>query len=191
MLKFLENKEKIKKKILNLKREKRKITLAHGVFDLIHLGHLDYFKEAKQLSDILIVSVTADKYVDKGLNKPFFGEKDRAFFLTALEMVDYVVINHQSDSTELINLIKPNYYVKGPDYKKKEGDLAGNLSKEKRAVIKNGGKIFFTSGRQHSSSKLINEKLDFLNDDQKKNINKIKKNYSRDSLKQKFIIRRD
>ena len=186
MLKFLENKEKIKKKILNLKREKRKITLAHGVFDLIHLGHLDYFKEAKQLSDILIVSVTADKYVDKGLNKPFFGEKDRAFFLTALEMVDYVVINHQSDSTELINLIKPNYYVKGPDYKKKEGDLAGNLSKEKRAVIKNGGKIFFTSGRQHSSSKLINEKLDFLNDDQKKNINKIKKNYSRDSLKQKF-----
>ena len=186
MLKFLENKEKIKKKILNLRKEKRKITLAHGVFDLIHLGHLDYFKEAKQLSDILIVSVTADKYVDKGLNKPFFGEKDRAFFLTALEMVDYVVINHQSDSTELINLIKPNYYVKGPDYKKKEGDLAGNLSKERRAVLKNGGKIFFTSGRQHSSSKLINEKLDFLNDDQKKNINKIKKNYSRDSLKQKF-----
>ena len=48
-------------------------------------------------------------------------------------MVDYVVINHQSDSTELINLIKPNYYVKGPDYKKKEGDLAGNLSKEKKS----------------------------------------------------------
>ena len=118
--------------------------------------------------------MTADKYVDKGLNKPFFGEKDRAFFLTALEMVDYVVINHQSDSTELINLIKPNYYVKGPDYKKR-GDLAGNLSKEKRAVIKNGGKIFFTSGRQHSSSKLINEKLDFLNDDQKKILIRLRK----------------
>ena len=49
---------------------------------------------------------------------------------------------------------------RGIGYKKKEGDLAGNLSKEKRAVIKNGGKIFFTSGRQHSASKLINEKLD-------------------------------
>ena len=186
MSKFIQSKEAIKNIFSKYKKSNKKIALTHGVFDVIHLGHLDYFKEAKQLADILVVSVTADKFVDKGLNKPFFNEKDRAYFLTSLEMIDYVIINNHSDSCDLINLIKPNFYVKGPDYKKKSGDVAGNLSKEKKAVIKNKGKIHITSGRQHSSSKIINEKLDFLSELQKKHINKLKKNNTKTSLKQKF-----
>ena len=164
----------------------KKIILTHGVFDLVHTGHIDYFNEAKKFGDILVVSVTSNKFVNKGVNRPYFDEISRVKFLSSLSVVNYVVLSNFPSSVKIIQKLKPHYYVKGPDYKKKEGDLAGNLSKEKRAVLKNGGKIFFTSGRQHSSSKLINEKLDFLNDDQKKNINKIKKNYSRDSLKQKF-----
>ena len=186
MYKFIQNREIAKNLFLKYKANGKKIALAHGVFDVIHLGHLDYFKEAKEIADILVVSVTADKFVDKGLSKPFFQERDRAYFLTALEMVDHVIINHHSDSSSLIHLIKPNFYVKGQDYKKKSGDIAGNLSKEKRAVIKNHGRIYFTSGRQHSSSKIINEKLDFLTELQKKHINKLKKSKSKVSLKKKF-----
>jgi len=186
MSKFIQNKETIKSLSSKYKKNNKKVALAHGVFDVVHLGHLDYFKETKELADVLIVSVTADKYVDKGLNKPFFNEKDRAYFLTSLEMVDHVIINHHSDSYDLINLIKPNFYVKGPDYKKKSGDVAGNLSKEKKAVIKGGGKIHFTSGRQHSSSKIINEKLDFLSELQKQQLSKLKKSNNKTTLKQKF-----
>ena len=118
MSKFIQNKDTIKNLSFKYRKSNKKVALAHGVFDVIHLGHLDYFREAKELADILIVSVTADKYVDKGLNKPFFNEKDRAYFLTSLEMVDHVIINHHKNSYDLINLIKPDFYVKGPDYKK-------------------------------------------------------------------------
>ena len=105
MSKFIQSKEAIKNIFSKYKKSNKKIALTHGVFDVIHLGHLDYFKEAKQLADILVVSVTADKFVDKGLNKPFFNENDRAYFLTSLEMIDYVIINNHSDSCDLINLI--------------------------------------------------------------------------------------
>ena len=148
--------------------------MAHGVFDVVHIGHIEYFKEAKKLSDILIVSITADKFVNKGLNRPFFKEKDRIEFLDSLKMIDHVIVNENYDASKIINLIKPNYYIKGPDYKKDSGDTHGNLGKEKKAVISHGGKIYFTSGKQYSSSRLINEKLDFLSGIQKKHLDKFK-----------------
>jgi len=61
----------LKKEIIKLKKKNKKIVLVHGVFDLIHPGHIEYFKEAKSYGDILVASVTSDEFVNKGFNKPY------------------------------------------------------------------------------------------------------------------------
>ena len=136
--------------INDAKKVKKKIVLVHGVFDVIHLGHIDYFKEAKKYGDILIASVTCDQFVNKGFNKPYFKEVERCNFLSSIEMIDHVVLSPSPSSTFVINNVKPDFYCKGPDYKKKDGDQAGNLLDEKKCVEKNGGKLVINSGVQFS-----------------------------------------
>ena len=97
--------------------KKKKIVLCHGVFDLIHIGHIKYFNSAKKLGDILIVSLTPDRYVNKGPGRPIFNEKLRSEFLKNISIIDHIVINNLSTSVNIINLLKPNIYCKGSDYK--------------------------------------------------------------------------
>jgi rfaE bifunctional protein nucleotidyltransferase chain/domain len=152
------------RKIINdAKKVKKKIVLVHGVFDVIHLGHIDYFKEAKKYGDILIASVTCDKFVNKGFNKPYFKELERCNFLSSIEMIDYVVLSLSPSSAFVINNVKPDFYCKGPDYKKKDGDQAGNLLDEKKCVEKNGGKLVITSGVQFSSTAILNSSFEDFN----------------------------
>ena len=156
MKKVILSKNLLRNKITNLKRKGKKIVLVHGVFDLVHLGHIYYFQEAKSNGDILVVSITADKFVNKGLNKPLFQEKERLKFLSQLSLIDFVYCNDAKDASGIIKLIKPNFYVKGPDYKK-EGDEAGNLGTELRAIKKVKGKFLTTSNVQYSSTNIINK----------------------------------
>lgn len=145
------------------KKNKKKTVLVHGVFDIVHMGHIFHFIEAKKNGDILIVSITADKFVKKGFNKPYFGEENRANFLSALEIIDFVVINPNRSAFNIIKELKPNIYCKGPDYKKKSGDVAGNLDKEKSILEKNGGKLLFTKGQQYSSTTILNNIFEDFN----------------------------
>jgi rfaE bifunctional protein nucleotidyltransferase chain/domain len=135
----------------------KKIGLCHGVFDLLHIGHIKYLQEAKSLCDFLVVTITQDKNVNKGPGRPAFTENQRAEGISALECVDFVSINQWPTSIETINLIKPDFYIKGPDYVNMSDDITGNIKKEKLAVENNGGELIFTSGETHSSSTLINE----------------------------------
>ena len=75
MISNILNEQQLKKKITFYKKEKNKIVLCHGVFDVVHIGHIKHFEKAKEFGDILIVSITADKYVNKGPGKPLFSEK--------------------------------------------------------------------------------------------------------------------
>jgi rfaE bifunctional protein nucleotidyltransferase chain/domain len=145
------------------KKAKKKIVLVHGVFDVIHLGHIEYFREAKSYGNILIASVTCDQFVNKGFNKPYFKETERCNFLSSIELIDYVVISQSHSSTFIINYVKPNFYCKGPDYKKKNGDQAGNLLNEKKCVEKNGGKLIITNGVQFSSTSILNSSFQNFN----------------------------
>jgi len=149
----------LEKKLSHL-RYKNTIGLCHGVFDLIHAGHIDYFEECTKLVDILIVSVTTDEYVNKGLNRPLMGIKDRLKNLSAVEYLDFVIESDFASAVPIINIVKPDYYFKGKDYVKsltdKSIDTAGNLSNEIKAVEKYGGEIHFTKSLVKSSSKLIN-----------------------------------
>ena len=84
----------------------KKIVLCHGCFDLLHIGHINYLKKAKSLGEILIVTVTADEYVNKGPEHPIFNENQRADHLSELSIVNYVSINYSFDATEIIKSIR-------------------------------------------------------------------------------------
>ena len=148
-------------KLKNLKKKNKTIGLVHGVFDVVHLGHINYFKEAKKIADILIVSVTADKYVNKGPNKPLFNLEKRVSFLKSIKEIDFVIKSNYPTSIQIIEKIKPNFYIKGKDYKENR-DITNNLELEKKAVEKIGGKIIFTNSELYSSSRIINTKFDYF-----------------------------
>ena len=156
---------------------KKKIVLCHGVFDILHFGHLKYFEAAKKFGDLLIVSITKDNYVTKGFQRPFFSEKKRLEMISSLTIVDGVILSNSENSVKIINIIKPNYYAKGIEYKKTSNDLSRNIILEKKAVKKNKGEIIFVDEEVHSSSKLINVYGEVLDSAQEEFIKKIKKKY--------------
>ena len=114
----------------NYNKEKKKIVLCHGVFDLIHIGHMKHFKSAKNYGDILVVSITPDNFVNKGPKRPVFGEQLRAELLSNISSIDHIVINNKSTAINLIKKLKPNIYCKGPDYKKHSDDITGQIKNE-------------------------------------------------------------
>lgn len=127
--------------------------LAHGVFDILHPGHLEHLKEAKVQGDVLIVTITADKHVHKGPGRPVFNQNQRAEMLAALEIVDYVAIVDDPTALPAIEAIRPNVRCKGPDYPK--GD--DKIGEEELVLLeKYGGRSHITSGFTASSSALIN-----------------------------------
>ena len=160
MSKIIEIKDLAKK----LQSKRKIIALSHGVFDLIHHGHLRHFEEVKKNCDILIVSVTSDKFVKKGDNRPYFSIKDRLYALSKLENIDFVVESDSLSSLNVIKKIKPNIYCKGPDYKNLRSDRTKKIYLEKETVEKFGGKLFVTTSKTSSSSKLINSEYIFNND---------------------------
>ena len=119
MKKKIKTLEQLQKIIYLKKKEKKKVVLSHGVFDLLHIGHINHFKEAKENGDILIVSITSSSYVKKIPGRPYFNDSDRVNALASLECIDYVYCNFDYTSINLIKKLKPSIYCKGPDYKKR------------------------------------------------------------------------
>ena len=113
-----------------LKKKKKTIVLCHGVFDLIHIGHLKHFNSAKKFGDKLVVSITPDIYVNKGPGRPIFNQNWRAEFLSNMSTIDYVIINNKPTSINVINKLKPDVYCKGSDYKNHKKDLTGQIKNE-------------------------------------------------------------
>lgn len=151
-----------------------KIVLCHGVFDVLHAGHLAYLKAAKRHGDKLIVSLTSDRFVNKGPGRPYFSEKIRAQMLLALKIVDEVVLSDSPTAVQSINRVKPDFYVKGPDYRDMSKDPTGGIYLEKAAVEEHGGKLVFTEEETFSSSTLLNRFFINWTDDQLKTIARVK-----------------
>ncbi len=164
----------LSKKIQFLKRKSRKIVHCHGVFDVLHLGHIKHFNTAKNLGDILVVTVTPDKHVNKGPNRPIFPLEARMQCIAALKHVDYVAANTSENAVNAIKNLKPNIYCKGKDYVNHELDSSGQITEEAKAVKRIGGKIFYTSDELFSSSKIINSTGFNLSKEQKKFLDKLK-----------------
>lgn len=135
------------------------IAHCHGVFDLLHPGHVLHLQEAKALADLLVVTVTSDRHVNKGPGRPLIDAHGRASLLAALEVVDAVGISHSPTGVQMIGTIKPDFYIKGPDYTNPAGDITGNMQREIDAVESFGGSIYVTTRPTMSSSRIRNEML--------------------------------
>jgi len=160
-----------------------KIVLCHGVFDLVHLGHIKYFNEAKKNGEFLVVSITSDKYIKKGPGRPLFNENFRMEYVSNIKSVDAVVLSDNASAVEVIKFIKPKFYIKGPDYKINKSDKTKKIYLEKKEVEKHGGQIKYTSDITFSSTKLINSQNLIFNSKQTNFIKKIKKKYSLNDIK--------
>jgi rfaE bifunctional protein kinase chain/domain len=167
--------DSLAQKIKNLKKIKpnSKIVLCHGVFDVVHIGHIRYFKEAKRKGDFLVVSVTADNYVNKGLNRPYFKHQLRLEFLSSIKEIDAICLSNNPSSIHVIDKIKPDFYMKGNEYSKLKLDLTKKIYLEKKAVNKNGGELIFSKNIVFSSSNIINKFLDVPKNINQKYIKKI------------------
>lgn len=134
----------------------RTVVHCHGVFDLLHIGHIRYFEQAKGMGDVLIVTVTPDRYVDKGPDRPAFTENLRAEAIASLNFVDHVAINQWPTAEETLRLLRPDIYVKGSEFKDTSSDMTGKIAKEENVVCEIGARLAFAEDIVFSSTNLIN-----------------------------------
>ncbi|MBS3964054.1 MAG: adenylyltransferase/cytidyltransferase family protein [Methylomonas sp.] len=165
-----------------LKTEGRTLALCHGTFDLLHIGHIRHLQAAARQADALLVSVTADEYVNKGPGRPVFNQYLRAENIAALACVDSVAINHAVTAVNVLDAVKPDLYVKGSDYKSTSDDLTGNIQHEKEAVERHGGKVFFTDELTSSSTRLLNEYFEVFSPEISAYLDEFKDRISANSL---------
>ncbi len=178
--------EKLSKILEKKKTEGKKIVLCHGVFDLLHFGHINHFREAKKNNHILVVSITPDKYVNKGLGRPAFNEKIRAMSLSELNIVDFVTINNSHSAVSVIKKLKPNIFCKGKEYKNFNDDVTNEIRNEVKEIKRIKGKVIFTGGKTFSSSHLINKYGISSSKDLNNNLKKIKEKFDFNRIKNVF-----
>lgn len=142
--------------VRRLKKGGRKVVQCHGVFDLLHPGHIRHFEAAKREGDVLVVTLTRDKYVNKGPGRPVFNERLRAESVAALQSVDYVAVNEWPTAVNTIKKLRPDVYAKGSDYSDAKKDLTGEIRNEEAVVRSVGGRLHFTDDISFSSTKLLN-----------------------------------
>ncbi|MFQ5451082.1 MAG: PfkB family carbohydrate kinase [Nitrospinaceae bacterium] len=149
--------EKLACKAEEMRKLGRRVILCHGTFDLLHIGHIRHLQNARKEGDVLFTTITGDRFVNKGPERPVFPEHLRSENLAALACVDFVAINQAPTAVNVISMIRPHAYVKGKDYKNTGDDLTGNIIREKEAVEQYGGELIFTEDITFSSSNLLNE----------------------------------
>lgn len=146
--------EELLEKIQVLKKQGKKIGLCSGSFDLLHPGHITHLMAAKKECDVLVVSVAPDSYnaaTRKKKGRPIFTHAVRAFAISQLKAVDFVLI--KENSRQAIELLKPSMYFKGIDY----NDLSDPVLKlEKNALEAHGGKLIFTKTEKLGTTDIIN-----------------------------------
>lgn len=148
------SREKLKEELNRLQKEGEKIIFTNGCFDILHVGHVRYLKEAKKIGDILVVAINSDSSVRaiKGEKRPLIPEDERAEIVASLKSVDYVTIFHESTPLELIEYLQPHIIVKGGDWR--EEDVVGQES-----VKKLGGKVVIVPEIGGASTSGIIEKI--------------------------------
>lgn len=141
-------------KVLGPRPRAKKVIMCHGVFDVVHPGHLRHLLYAKSKADILVASITADIHISKGAHRPHVPQDLRALNLAAFEIVDYVIIDTEPAPLKNLSRIQPDYFAKGYEYT--ANGMPQKTQEEADALRSFGGEIIFTPGDiVYSSSKLI------------------------------------
>jgi len=136
VIRKIKSRQEIEALVKNLRTQDAKIIFTNGCFDLLHLGHVRYLREAKKMGDILIIGLNTDSSVKslKGSPRPYVSEMERAEILASLECVNYVVLFSELRPDNLLKIIKPDVHVKGGDYN-------ANRLPERKLVESLGGKV--------------------------------------------------
>jgi len=137
------------------KKRGERIVLTNGCFDLIHVGHVRYLKEAKDKGDILIVALNSDSSVRKlkGKGRPLLNQEERAEIIASFSFVDYITLFEEPNVMKILLALEPDIHAKGSDYTKE-------TVPEKDTVKGYGGKIAITGGPKVRSTSRLLEKID-------------------------------
>lgn len=139
--------------VRDLRAAGKTIVQCHGCFDIVHPGHIRYLQFARQLGDVLLVSLTGDSLVGKGPARPYIPQELRAENLAALEFVGLVVVDPHPTACEILEIVRPDVYVKGREY---AGSSDPRFRRESEIVQSCGGRVVFHSGDVvFSSTRLI------------------------------------
>ncbi|MBI5558935.1 MAG: adenylyltransferase/cytidyltransferase family protein [Deltaproteobacteria bacterium] len=169
-------------KLKQFKSEGKKIVLCHGVFDLLHIGHIRYFRQASKEGDVLVVTVSPDRYVDKGSTRPAFTERLRAEAIASLDVVDFVAINMWPTAEETLRLLRPDFYVKGAEFRDESTDLTGKIAREADVVREIGAQLVFAEDIVFSSSNLINRYMSQFTDETNEYLEIFRSRYRLDEI---------
>jgi rfaE bifunctional protein nucleotidyltransferase chain/domain len=144
----------LKKIILDHKKRRRRIVLANGCFDLIHVGHIRYLKESKKKGDVLVVALNSDSSIRKlkGKGRPILSEKARAEIIKSFAFVDYITLFEEPTVEKILLSLKPHIHAKGSDYREE-------TVPERETVKKYGGSIAITGGPKIKSTSQIIEEI--------------------------------
>lgn len=153
------------KKVVGPRPRKKKVVMCHGTFDIVHPGHVRQLIYSKSKGDILVVSVTVDKFVAKGDLRPYVPQELRALNLAAFEIVDYVIIDSNPTPIENILKLEPDYFVKGFEYS--VDGIHPRTREEMEALASYGGKMVFSPGDiVYSSTKFLSMHTPILSHEQ-------------------------
>ena len=134
----------------------KKVVLANGCFDILHVGHVRYLEGARNLGDTLVVAINSDRSVKalKGESRPILNENERVALVSALRCVDYVVVFDEDDVTRVLNVLRPSIHAKGTDYS--EATVP-----EREQVLAYGGQVRITGDpKDHSTRDVIRRILE-------------------------------
>jgi rfaE bifunctional protein nucleotidyltransferase chain/domain len=134
----------------------KKVVLANGCFDILHVGHVRYLEGARKLGDTLVVALNSDRSVRalKGAGRPILNESERVALVSALRCVDHVVVFDEADVTRVLDILRPSVHAKGTDYTE-------DTVPERNQVLAYGGKVRITGdSKDHSTRDVIRKILD-------------------------------
>ncbi len=178
-------------RLVALRQEARQqgktVVHCHGCFDIVHPGHIHHLQYAKSLGDILVVSLSSDSNVNKGIDRPLIPDDLRAASLAALECVDAVYVNEHPTAVELLGILQPDVYVKGREY---EQNRDPRFLAERDIVMAHGGRVIFSSGDiVYSSTALINnlQRTDYFNDEK---VRRLRQRYDLDGAALHHLIQK-
>ncbi len=140
--------------VRSLRKQGKTVGLCHGGFDLLHPGHVKHFESAKKHCDVLVVSVTSDRFVEgrKGAGRPIYPDQLRAYMIASLAVVDYVVITDFKLGVDVIHALQPSLYIKGSDF---VGKQTPGITAEREAIQSVGGTMVYTKDPKLSTSAII------------------------------------
>src|SRR5437764_4968589 len=165
-----------------LQAQGKKVVHCNGVFDLLHIGHIKHLEAARKLGDALVVTLTPDRFVNKGPHRPAFPERLRAEALASLACVDFVAINEWPTAVETIQRLRPNFFVKGVVREAGKRDHTNAIQQEEDAVQAVGGQLVLTDEETFSASTLINRFMDVFTPATKNFLEQFRRRYTPEQI---------